>query len=265
MTLSRFSLVLLGTLGLCSLGCGDGDDTADDTGNETDTDADADADTDTDGDSDPDYFEPYWFSWEAHVGVKDGQFATAYYDGNEIPSYLQVMLAEEEYPEEDYDPRYACYLYYAVTSMDGTSDPKAWFDWALDLSVPLEGLEIQDQEECDNLDPAMFGDDPWDAIASMAAWEMTVFAIEDEMAEDMEDAFGDDWDMIADAVYSTDTYWDGGSFAEQAEMPIGYGWATAVDADMNILDEEFVPAVDVATGANGYYLLGNWYMWSGIF
>jgi hypothetical protein len=252
-TLPRFSLVLLGTLGLIALGCDDGDDTAGDTEADTDADADADTDTDTDADSDPDYMDVYWWTWAVDAGVKDGQFANFFIEGDEYPSMVDITLAEKEWTD-DWDDRYACDLVYSVTSVDGTSDPKAWYDW----SVTLTGEESL--STCDNLDPAMFGDDPFLAFSEMA-WEFTVLEITTEVSDTFEGWFADDWDALEPAMFGADTYLDGTSIAEaNDEDQMMGGFAFTVDADMNV-GEDWVDATDVAAGADGYYRIINLYIY----
>ncbi|MBN1335450.1 MAG: hypothetical protein JXB39_05770 [Deltaproteobacteria bacterium] len=248
----RFSLILLGTLGLFALGCDSEDDTADDTG-EADTDTDTDADTDTDTDSDVDYMDVYWWSWALYTGVQGSAFADVEADGNVVPPLFEITLAEEEWTE-NWDDRYVCYLRYTAASTPGTSDPKAWFDWNLDLT-PSEEFST-----CDNLDPAMFGDDPWTAFSDMS-WEYTIEGIVPDVLADIEEWSWDDWDAVEPAIYGADTFIDGTSIADSNDMDqMMFGYALAVDADM-IVGEDLVNAVDVAAGADGYYQVFNMYIY----
>jgi len=253
-TTYRFSLVLLGAACLLSLGCTKDEDTGDSEA-DTDADTDADADADADTDTDTDYMDIYWFAWEAWLGVVDGEFTTVINGGDKTPPTVILSLAEKEW-STNFDDRYVCYLTYTVTNTAGKEDPKAWIDWAVALTPWPEASTCEGQ-----LDPAMFGKDPAATFADWD-WEFVITELDKEVRSDLEDQISW-WDDVADAAWGGDTYINGESeSANWDAIQVNWGYVFELDEDLNVSDDSFVDATDVATGtANGYYAFRNMYIY----
>ena len=247
MTLTRLSLLALAFASFTVIGCGD-KDTGDDTDTEADTDTDTDADTDTDTDV-TNYFEPYLLSWGFEGGVVAGELATVDSSNGEMPPLFYFELYEKEYMD-GYDDRYSCSIIYDVSATAGTAVPDAWFDFVFDLSVPYF-------TDCENLDPNIFGADPY-AIYSSTAWELTVEAMDTELQDILIKSVGQDkWESDFEPYYyGGQTYQDGTASMDTQTM---YGLAYTVEDGVMI--DEFLEVQDVAMGSDGFYLIRNMYLW----
>jgi hypothetical protein len=247
MTLTRLSLLALALVGFTVIGCGDKDDTAPPEG---DTDTDTDADTDTDTDTDPvNYFEPYLYSWGFEGGVIGGELATLNSSHGELPPAFYFELFEKEYME-GYDDRYSCIIMYTAGATAGTTAPDAWFDFSFDLSVPY-------YTDCDNLDPNVWGADPY-AIFTANTWELTVEQIDADLQATFLKQLGQEkWETEYEPyTFGVQTYIDGAAIHTMQTM-----WGVAWTVDGTDLGDELLEVEDIAMGADGYYRMLPFYLW----
>jgi hypothetical protein len=249
MTLSRLSLLALAFASFTLVACGDKDTGMDDTA-EGDTDTDADADTDTDTDTDPNYFEPYLYSWGFEGGVVGGELATLNSSHGELPPVFYFELYEKEYMN-GYDDRYACMIMYEAGASAGSNAPDAWFDFEFDLSTPYF-------TDCDNLDPNVWGSDPY-AIFTQNTWEMTVEEMDADLTATFIKAVGDNdkWETEYEPyVFGVQTYLDGSPIHSMQTM-----WGVAFEVDGGAIGEDLMELSDIAAGTDGYYRMLPFYLW----
>ncbi len=249
MTLSRLSLLALAFASFNLVACFGKDDTGDTEEADTDTDADSDADTDADTDTDVNYFEPYLYSWGFEGGVVAGELATLNSSHGELPPVFYFELYEKEYMN-GYDDRYSCIIMYDAGATAGTSAPDAFFDFLFDLSTPY-------YTDCENLDPNVWGSDPY-AIFTSNSWELTVEEIGQSLVDTFVDQLGQDkWESEYEPyTFGTQTYLDGSAIHADQTM-----WGVAWSVDNGSVGDELVEVADIAMGADGYYRLLPFYLW----
>ena len=246
MTLTRLSLLALALVGFTVIGCGDKDDTAPPEG---DTDTDTDADTDTDTDTDPvNYFEPYLYSWGFEGGVIGGELATLNSSHGELPPAFYFELFEKEYMN-GYDDRYSCIIMYDAGGTVALAE-SPWLSIDFDLSTPY-------YTDCDNLDPNVWGSDPY-AIFTGNSWELTAEEIDGDLSATFLKQLGQEkWESEYEPyVFGTQTYIDGSPIHTMQTM-----WGVAWSVDGTDLGDELLEIPDIAMGADGYYRMLPFYLW----
>jgi hypothetical protein len=237
----------------------DADTDADsDTDTDTDTDADADADADADGDADADadadtdvdWFSTDYWGWNLLFGVQDGAIVPAWVSGMEQAPQMEILLMEEEYFTEG-EVGHVCSLYYDITGSPGTSWSEAWLDWELAL-VPRD-------TDCTALDPALWGENPHEAIS--VSFEVTAGPLDPSLEAAISTWYTDWQSAWAPYVFGSNQYVDG-SLANGYQT--AYGWALEVDDDMNLVSPETfgvqLTTDQLSTGMNGYYEIRGAYV-----
>jgi hypothetical protein len=206
---------------------------------------------DNDCDGVVDEFEPDLIMWNLATGIQDGDLASVWLEGIEIPPTFLLTFVEWEYLDA-WDPAYTCTVPFTFEMTAGTADPDAWFDWVLALTPSTAWDNV-----CDNLDPA-FGD-PWADFGS-ATWEMTLLGLDEPTAALIQEWAVEDWSVYWEPyVFGSDTWFNGEYLSEMAGTQLHYGLANVVDGDMNV-GGDLLGTEEVAALTDGWYQLQPLYL-----
>lgn len=205
------------------IGCGEGD-------------ADTDVDADTDADAD-DIFDPWLFTIEMHTGYDGTDLSPYGIEGTQVEPYAIFRFYEEDYRHNQIDA-YVCEWTGSIVQ-EGHSDMGVGGLWT-GFDARFEHNATATRNSCDSWDPNKWADGaPTEAVEAMPfAFGWAPLSV--GMASELRDAYtaaGLNWNDVEPYIFGV--YWEvEDRFQGTMVNEMGYGFATQLDSDGNLLPGE---------------------------
>jgi hypothetical protein len=201
----------------------------------------------------PVYFAPDHFAVYYMAGVYGGQPSEVWIDATTtaLPE-LVVALVEGEDPEQAKDPERACQLVFDLDSDVAVAVSSGTTSWSVAWGLNLPRSFLSALGRCDDLDPAIWTDDPVAAL-DWTSWNFGFEPLDATLEPLLQEHFDTTWPAVE--PYVAATWLDTGI---EPPMEVGFTWSFAIDSDRNVARDTAgatVPQLLEGTTAlpNGWY------------
>jgi hypothetical protein len=221
-----------------------------DTGTPPDDTGDSGGPTDT---APPVWFAPDHFAVFYMAGVYAGQPSEVWIDATTtaLPE-LVVALLEGDDPTQAKDTERACQLVFDLESDVAVAVQSGTISWSVAWGVSLSRSFVAARGRCDEMDPAVWTDDPVAALG-WTSWTFGFEPLDPAMEPLLEERFATSWPTVRPFLGTT--WIDTG-----VDLPVamGFTWSYAIDGDRNVVRD--TEGAVVPQGLEGTTALPNgWY------